>query len=284
MSDQALIVRSVLDGITSIEQPLTPEEDSTLSAVVQETWQNITEYEELGFLAKSRLIWSLYSTFLSDGKRRLWQVTSLRRDEDGFPLSIPYRWADYGLQHLGMKPSTVSNYKRIWDVYVVRGGRTFPELLLAGLSKLIAACSLVADFYPARHEGLEHALFGAPNVCAHCKRTALFINGQPPLVCPHCGRDWKSLPPATLAELLLLIKEIKEERDEDDDGVGHVQVDYEAANGQVRELACWVTGKGETYPLPVREIPILGVDEIADVGLPEKQAAQYIEYMRKRMK
>lgn len=186
-------------------------EDRSLAPVVKEAWEALVSTEGVSFLAKAAMIYHLAETKTSDGVP-LYRFVQLA-DE-----SPSQTWPVFCLDHLDIAPSTASNYKKLWQAYVIEYGASTAQLLAAGVSKLVAARKL---FQATQDPRLVAALFGDP--------------------------------PVTFAELLVLLGEIRQEGAPI--GESRLRGDVDVSEGEATLLFTLVCDDEEYY-LPPLHVPL----------------------------
>lgn len=188
-------------------------EDRSLAPVVKEAWESLVGTEGMSFLAKAAMIYHLSETKAGDGTPlyRFVQLTDA-------PLSPT--WPVFCLDHLGIAPSTASNYKKMWQTYVIDYGAAMGQLSAAGVSKLVAARRL---FQVTQDSRLVSALFGDS--------------------------------PLSFGKLLMLLNEIRQERVADSPGESRLRGDVEVDEDSLVLLLTLVCGEDEYY-LPPLAVPL----------------------------
>lgn len=208
----ALVLQDRLEHILSLEFASCPE--NMLQTLCQESailWADTTGAEDYLFLIQAAQIYSFCETEVKGGPGgklvKKWEVTQIP-DENGVLPERAKSWKGFCLNHLRISPPKATSLKRTWEIYRVQMDYSFGKLRLAGRSKLGVAVGTVASLLPGQHEGLMDALFGNEYKCTFCGRVIDF--GQtPPLACPHCGAEWTPVAPSTLAQVILIINQIK---------------------------------------------------------------------------
>lgn len=266
MPEASLVPQTMIETILAMDSLVSQGEAQALVEKTQTAWGLNQQAEKFTFLNKAALVYSLATTAMPDNRKK-WQHVRLT------DAHFSSTFAEFCLAHLEMDESTASNYKLLWDLYVVRCRFSFRTLRCIGVSKLVAARKLLAAMWPAVDQRLLDALQGDRHRCQECNGS---IQPPTPLACPHCHMPFRPIEPASYSKLLLVLKQIRDERQDIQDQEvteteSKIVADIEAGDGFIKVIPSLKVGE-ETYPLPLWEIPIIGDTEM-EVGLPESQLA-----------
>lgn len=279
-----LILQTELEQVLALDLAV---DESGVQELCQRStalWLPAEEVDDVAFLVKAALIHSFKETVMPD-QRRKWQHV-ICTDEAGMPMGPAMTWKEFCLSFLHMSDSSASQYKRVWEIYVLRLGYSFQMLRKAGKSKLAMAVKTVVRMLPASDPRLMRALFGDDHMCAECRVTVLFDNDMPPLICPRCDESWESVLPKSFAALLLLLAEMRGETEQETEQEGRFEGDVELFEegeeiSMVRWVGWWMVGT-ERYPV-AWETPVIGEGAIG-VGIPLTQVLGFSEGLRRRLK
>lgn len=243
-----------------VQQVIEADEDKRQAALtvsaIQEIWPRLAQYDDILNAAKAALVYSLAETDVELGNGQVvkkWEATSMVCDEGGQPL-YAQSWDEFCFGHLGIHPSTASNYRRTWEVYHRKMGYGLEEVARAGVFKLSAARATVDRQLPEPDERILEALFGNEHKCGQCGEYV----ADPEEECPHCSEDYRGVQPATGAETLLLLQSLRgEEKDEQEFIVeGAVEADFDDSHMTSMRVLVSVRLGEEMYHLPSWEIPV----------------------------
>lgn len=266
---EALVLQGQIESVLALDDRVQSGQETELVEISQVVWHRVRSGKKQIFLAEAAMIHSFRHARLPGGTEK-WRRVRLT------DAHISSTWSEFCLAHLEMDGSTASNYWKLWELYVQRLGFPVPDLLVAGVSKLVAARKTVEATYPVVSERLTDALFGNLHKCRACRavQDSDALNG--PLFCGDCSAAFVPVPPASYVETLVVLREIRDARQMLQDGLAseprvRLVADLEVDDDRtfIRVIPTLKIGD-ESYPFPVWEVPVIGDDVIGE-GIPAGQ-------------